>query len=185
LSRIDARQQKMTFSMSKFVFLTLVAVLSLGTLQAQRFAYVNTDLILEQLEDYKKAQADLDKMTEAWRGEVNTRRAGIEAMYRDFQNDRVLLTKEQEDLRIKEIEAKEEELKSFQQSVFGFEGLLFQKRQELVKPVQDRVFNAIQELAKDRGYDFIFDQANSTTLLYVNPDNDRTEDVLKRLGVTK
>jgi len=175
----------MTPIMSKLFPLVVMTLLSLGTLSAQRFAYVNTDLILEKMEDYTKAQEELDKMTEVWRGEVNTRRAGIEAMYRDFQNDRVLLTKEQEDLRIKEIETKEEELKAFQQSIFGFEGLLFQKRQELVKPVQDRVFNAIQELAKDRGYDFIFDQANSTTLLYVNPENDRTEDVLKRLGVTK
>ena len=171
--------------MKKYFPLMAVLLLAVGSLQAQRFAYVNTDLILDQMEDYTKAQEEVNKASEVWRTEINTRRTGIEAMYRDFQNDRVLLTKEQEELRIKEIEAKEEELKTFQQSKFGFEGELFQKRQDLVKPVQDRVFNAIQELAKDRGYDFIFDQANSTTLLYVNPDNDKSEDVLKRLGISK
>ncbi len=171
--------------MNKFSLLLILSLISAGALQAQRFAYVNTDLILDQMEDYKKAQEELDKITEVWRTEASTRRAAIEAMYRDFQNDRVLLTKEQEAMRIKEIETKEEELKNFQQAKFGFEGELFQKRQELVKPVQDRVFNAVQELAKDRGYDFIFDQANSTTLLYVNPENDKSQDVLKRLGIAE
>ena len=169
--------------MNKLLLLCCVAFMAFGTTQAQRFAYVNTDVILDRIEEYKTAQEELNKITEVWRTEATAKRTGIETMYRDFQNDRVLLTKEQEDLRIKEIEAKEEELKNFQQQKFGFEGELFQKRQELVKPIQDRVYNAIQELAKDRGFDFIFDQANSTTLLYVNPDNDRSEDVLKRMGV--
>jgi outer membrane protein len=165
------------------VFLTLL-LFSAAAAQAQRFAYVNTDLILERIEDYTKAQEEINKITEVWRQEINTRRTGIEAMYRDFQNDRVLLTKEQEELRIQEIERKETELRDFQQQKFGFEGELFQKRQELVKPIQDRIYNAIQEYAQDRGYDFIFDQANSTTLLYVNPEQNKTEDVLKRLGIT-
>lgn len=171
--------------MSKIFAAFLLLSVCTSALYAQRFAYVNTDLILEQMDDYTKAQEEVNRLTEQWRSEANGKRQAIEAMYRDFQNDRVLLTKDQEALRIKEIENKEEELKNFQQAKFGFEGELFQKRQELVKPVQDRVFNAIQELAKDRGYDFIFDQANSTTLLYVNPENDKTQDVLKRLGIVK
>jgi outer membrane protein len=164
----------------------ILALLLFGgmAVQAQRFAYVNTDLILERIEDYTKAQEEINKITEVWRQEITTRRTGIEAMYRDFQNDRVLLTKEQEEIRIQEIERKETELRDFQQQKFGFEGELFQKRQELVKPIQDRIYNAIQEYAQDRGYDFIFDQANSTTLLYVNPEQNKTEDVLKRLGIT-
>lgn len=166
--------------------LPLLALLLLGglSLQAQRFAYVNTDYILEQMEEYSTAQSEIDRVAETWRTEAEGIRKAIEAMYRDFQNDRVLLTEEQENERIAAIEAKEQSLKDFQQAKFGYQGELFQKRQELIKPIQDRVYNAILELAEDRGYDFIFDKANSTTILFANPENDRSDDVLKRLGVT-
>jgi outer membrane protein len=152
--------------------------------QAQRFAYVNTDYILEQIDEFGAAQAEIDRIAETWRKDAQGMKAAIEAMYRDFQNDRVLLTDDQENERIAAIEAKEQALKDFQQAKFGYQGELFQKRQELIKPIQDRVYAAILELAEDRNYDFIFDKANSTTLLFANPENDKSGDVLKRLGIS-
>ena len=165
-------------------FLVLLLAGSLA-MQAQRFAYVNTDYILEQIEDFTTAQAEIDRVAETWRQEADGMKTAIEAKYRDFQNDRVLLTDEQENQRIQEIEGQEKALKDFQQGKFGYQGELFEKRQELIKPIQDRVYNAIVELADDRGYDFIFDKANSTVLLFANPENDRSDDVLKRMGITK
>lgn len=172
----------------KVLSTTLLLALSLAAadeLSAQRFAYVNTDYILSQMDEYTEAQASLDQVAEQWRKEIAVKKQAIEKMYRDFQNDRVLLTKEQEKLRIKEIEARETELKEFQQGKFGYEGELFQKREELIKPIQDKVYNAIQQLANDRGYDFVFDQANSTTILFADSKNDRSDDILRNLGISK
>ncbi|MFT7588249.1 MAG: outer membrane protein [Limisphaerales bacterium] len=172
--------------MRKLLVLVVICLFAGTTMQAQRanFAYVNTDYILGQMEEYTAAQVELDKLAEDWRRDIAVRKAEIEAMYRDFTNDRVLLTEEQEVLRTKEIEAKETDLKDFQRAKFGYEGEMFEKRQELIKPIQDRVYGAIEELAKDRGYDFVFDQANSTTLLFANIEKDKSDDILKKMGIT-
>ena len=170
--------------MIKHSVILVLALLTTAGLSAQRFCYVNSDFILNQMDDYTKAQEELDKVADGWRKEVDSRKAEIAKMYQDFRNDQVLLTEEQEELRIQEIEAKERELKDFQKAKFGYEGELFTKRQELIKPIQDKVYAAIEQYANERNYEFIFDRANSTTLLYANPKNDKTQDVLKRLGVS-
>ncbi|HNV97770.1 MAG TPA: OmpH family outer membrane protein [Chitinophagales bacterium] len=165
----------------------LIATIIMGatlTAQAQRFAYVNTDYILDNIPEYKKAQEDIDKLTQEWRTEVEKKQKEVDEMYRNFQNEQYLLTEDQKKAKIGEIEAKEKAIKDFQKAKFGYEGELFQKRQELVKPIQDKVFEAIEKYARERGYDFIFDKSSSTTLLYANPENDKSDEIIKKLGYT-
>jgi len=165
----------------------LIILILLGTMTgafAQRFAYVNTDYILANIPAFEEAQDKIDAMSEEWGQEIAKKQKGIEELYRKFQNEQYLLTEEVKKERISQIESKERELKDYQKSKFGYEGELFQKREELIKPIQDDVFAAIEKLAKDRGYDFIFDKANSTTVLFANTKNDRSDDVLRALGIT-
>ena len=170
--------------MKKTLILAFVIIATALTASAQRFAYVNTDYILKNIPEYKAAQEVIDKTTAEWRAEVDKKQKEIDELYRNFQNEQYLLTEEQKKTKITEIESKEKAIKEYQKVKFGYEGELFQKRQELVKPIQDKVYEAIEKFAKERGYDFIFDKSSSTTLLYANAENDKSDDIIKKLGYT-
>lgn len=162
----------------------LIFCLSLTTFSfAQRYAYVNTDYILKNMPEFTEAQKKIDKMSEEWKTEVEKKQKEIDDSYRTFQNEQYLMTEDQKKTKIQEIENKEKALKEFQKQKFGYEGELFQKRQELIKPIQDKVYDAIEKLAKERGYDFVFDKANSTTILFADTKNDRSDDILRNLGI--
>lgn len=170
--------------MKKSLIIAMVIIATALTADAQRFAYVNTDYILKNIPEYKAAQDQIDKITTEWRAEVDKKQKEIDDLYRNFQNEQYLLTEEQKKTKVGEIEAKEKAIKDYQKTKFGYEGELFQKRQELVKPIQDKVYEAIEKFAKERGYDFIFDKSSSTTLLYANAENDKSDDIIKKLGYT-
>lgn len=169
--------------MKKLVLLLSMAVLTAGAVQAQRFAYVDTDYILEQIPEYQAAQDELDKIAEEWRDEIDQRYKEIDDLYRKFQNEQVLLSDEMKQKRITEIEEKEKAVKEFQQQKFGVSGELFKKKQELVKPIQDDVYNEIQELAEKSSYDFIFDKSAGVSMLFANPRYDKSDDILKAMGI--
>jgi len=170
--------------MKKSLIIAIVIFATAITANAQRFAYVNTDYILKNIPEYKAAQEQIDKITTEWRAEVDKKQKEIDELYRNFQNEQYLLTEEQKKTKVSEIETKEKAIKDYQKTKFGYEGELFQKRQELVKPIQDKVYEAIEKFAKERGYDFIFDKSSSTTLLYANAENDKSDDIIKKLGYT-
>ncbi len=170
--------------MKKMLLIAAIIMGAVFSAEAQRFAYVNTDYILDNIPDYKKAQDQIDKVTQEWRAEVDKKQKEVDDLYRAFQNEQYLLTEEQKKTRIAEIEAKEKAIKDFQKAKFGFEGELFQKRQELIKPIQDKVYEAIEKYARERGYDFIFDKSSSTTILWANPENDKSDEIIKKLGFT-
>lgn len=160
-------------------------ILSILALQgfSQRFSYVDTDYILEKMPEYRSAQKQLDNLAEEWKAEIQAKMKEIDRLYKAYQAEQVLLP---EDIRKKkedEILAKENELNEYKKSKFGPEGELYKKRKELIKPIQDKVFEAIQELAKEEGLDFIFDKAGSVTMLYVNAKYDRSDEILEILGV--
>jgi outer membrane protein len=167
--------------MNRIILFIALAIMS-TTVSAQRFAYVDTDYILSNIPEYESAQTSLDGIADTWKQEIGKRQQEIEKAYRKFQDEQYLLTEEQKEQRIASIESKERDLKDYQKQKFGYEGELFRKRQELIKPIQDKVFNAIEEFAKARAYEFIFDKASSTTILYANSKNDRSDDILKKLG---
>jgi outer membrane protein len=164
-----------------FVILFFVAISFSATL-AQKFAFVDSEYILSNIPSYKSAQEQVDKLSAEWQKEVDTKLADIDKMYKDFQSEKVLLTEEMKVKREDEIVKKEQDVKDLQKKYFGRDGMLFKKRQELMKPIQDEVYNAVKALAAEQGFAIIFDTASNVGILYSNPKNDKSDEVLQRLG---
>jgi outer membrane protein len=133
--------------------------------------------------EYKDAQQKLDLASDQWQKEIEAKQAQLDAMYRSFEAEQVMLSETLRKKREDELFNREKELRDLQKRRFGFEGDLFKKRQELVKPIQDKVYNAIQKLATERQYDFILDKSEGITVIFADPKLDRSDDILKALGV--
>lgn len=169
--------------MKKAVVLIALAVFSIGASFAQKFAYVDTDFILDNIPEYKEAQKQLDDFSIEWQKQIEAKYAEIDKLYKAYQAEQVLLTDDMKRKREDEIVAKEKEAKDFQKSKFGVEGELFKKRQELVKPIQDKVYNAIKEYADLGTYAIIFDKAgDSNNMIYSSDKYDKSNDIIKKLG---
>lgn len=146
---------------------------------AQRIAIVDVSSILENLETYKAAQNDLDKTAAGWRQEIAQEYDVIKGLYNRYQAEQVLLSDEQRKAREDEIMDKERNVREMQKIKFGPEGELFAKRKELVQPIQEKVYSAIEEYANDRNFDFIFDKGSASGILFANDEYDKTDDILK------
>lgn len=153
------------------------------TAEAQRYAIVDTKYILDKIPDYKEAQKSLDQSSEQWQREIDQKQAELDRMYRNFEAEQVMLSEDLKKKREDELFMREKELRDLQRKRFGFEGDLFKRRQELIKPIQDKVYTAIQKIAANRQYDFILDKSEGITVIFADPKLDRSEDVLKELGV--
>jgi len=151
---------------------------------AQKYAYVNTDYILDNVPEYADAQAQLDELSVQWQKEIETKFAEIDKMYKNYQNEAILLPEDMKKKREEDIVKKEKEGKDLQKKRFGKDGDLFKKRQELIKPIQEKVYNAIEDIASAENYAVVFDKAGSATLIYTNPKYDISEQVLDKLGYT-
>ena len=163
----------------------LIAILLLTSVQmgfSQRFAYVDSDYILNNIPDYLAAQEQLDKLATEWQKEIEARYEEVEALYRSYQNDRILMSEDMRKKRENEIVNMEAAAAELQRKYFGPEGELFQNQEELIRPIQDRVYKVIEKMANEGNYAVIFDTANSATMLYTNPRNDLSDDVLKQMG---
>lgn len=168
--------------MKKIVF--IIAALFTLPVFGQKFAYVDTEYILNQMAEYKSAQKQLDFLSEEWEKEITKRRDEIAKLEKDLAAEKIFLTEDVIKQRQDEINNRNKELKDFQVAKFGYEGELFKKRQELIKPIQDRVFEAIQKVAKDNALDFIFDKSGGVSMLYTNAKYDRSGEVLDELGIS-
>jgi outer membrane protein len=168
----------------KKIFLAAIGLwLAAFSLQAQKYAIIDTKYILDKMPEYKDAQKKLDDQAAIWQKEIDEMQTGLDKMYRDFEAEQVMLSEELKKKREDQLFVKEKALRDLQRKRFGFEGDLFKKRQELVKPVQDKVYNAVQKLAALRSYDFILDKSEGITVIFADPKLDRSEDILKELGV--
>jgi outer membrane protein len=168
----------------KKILLSVIALLFImAGVQAQRYAIVDSRYILEKLTDYKDAQKKLDQFSLQWQKEIDDKQAALDRMYKDYEAEQVMLSDELKKKREDELFVREKEVRELQRKRFGFEGDLFKKRQELVKPVQDKVYNAIQKIAVARQYDFILDKSEGITVIFADPKLDKSEDVLRELGV--
>lgn len=171
--------------MKKLVLTSLFAVgLTISTF-AQKIGYVDTDYILSNIPEYKAAQAELDKTSVDWQKEVEAKYAEIDKLYKTFQAESILLTDEMKKKRENEIINREKEVKDLQKQRFGVDGDLFKKRMELVKPIQDKVYNAVKAVAERSALAFIFDKAGQVSMLYANNKYDKSEDVLTYMGYNK
>ncbi len=169
--------------MSKKLFLTLSILFAISYASiAQKFAYVDTEYILGQIPEYKSAQSELDKTSIQWQKEIEVKYAEIDKMYKAYQAEQILLTDDMKKKREADIIAKEKDAKDLQKLRFGVDGELFKKRQELVKPIQDKVFNAIKAIAEKGAYSVIFDKSSDLTMLYASSKLDKSDDVLVQLG---
>ena len=168
--------------MKKTATIALALLLLGGVAMAQKFAFVDTDYILQNIPSYKAAQEELNKVSEDWESEITLEYESIEKMYKTYQSERVLLTDEMRKQREEDIMNKEREVKELQAKYFGPEGELSKKRQELVKPIQDAIYKAVKELSAEGSYAVIFDTASGASILYSNPRYDLSDEVLKKLG---
>lgn len=166
----------------KSLYVTIAALLISAGLTAQKYAFVDSEYILSNIPSYQAAEEQLEQISVEWQKEIEAMYKEIDKMYRDFQAEKVYLTEEMKRKREEDIINKEKEVKEKQKKYFGKEGELSKKREELVKPIQDEVFNAIKEMAEEQNYALILDTSGSITIMYSNPRYDLSDDVLERLG---
>ncbi len=164
------------------LIVTLVLMAGLSS-YAQRYAVVDTKYILDKMPDYKAAQKQLDQTSAQWQKEIDDKQTILDKMYKDYEGEQAMLSDDLKKKREDELFNHEKEVRDLQRKRFGFEGDLFKKRQELIKPVQDKVYNAIQKIAVGRLYDFILDKSEGITVIFADPKLDKSDDVLRELGV--
>ncbi|MAX79277.1 MAG: hypothetical protein CL843_03770 [Crocinitomicaceae bacterium] len=169
--------------MKKLILLAIFSITAF-MVHAQRFAYVDSKYILENMPQYKEAQAEIDELSDQWQKTVEAKYADIERLYKAYQAEAILLTDEMKRKREEEIMQKEKDAREYQKSKFGVDGELFKRRQELIKPLQDEIYDAIKELADERSYAAIFDKANNSSILYSDPKYDKSDTILKKLGIS-
>lgn len=166
----------------KRIILLAVAILFATFAFGQKYAYVDTEYILNNIPVYESAKTQLEDLTKEWKKEIDAKKSSIDQMYQNYQSERILLTEELRAKREDEIMKKEQELKQLQQKYFGESGMLYKKREELIKPIQDDIYNAIKEIATEGNYAVIFDTANNLNMLYTDPRHDKSDEVLRKLG---
>lgn len=150
----------------------------------QKYAYIDSDFILENVPEYKEAKEKLDKLAERWTKEIEERYEVLKVKKDNFGREEVLLPTEEKAKRKEEIEKLETEAMEMQKMRFGVKGDYFQKRQELIKPIQDRIYDAMQKVASKRNYSFVFDKANQSNLIYADSKFDISDEVLKEMGIS-
>ena len=160
----------------------LLLMVSFGA-RAQKFGWVDSEYIMSKMPDYAKAQLELNTMSETWQKEIEAQKKDLDKLYHNYQAEEVVLTEPMKKKRQDEILKKEQDVKAYQNKQFGYEGQLFKKRQELNKPVQDKVFEACEKVAKKKSLAVLFDKSGDLTMLYTNPAHDYTEFVLEELGL--
>ena len=168
----------------KKIAITLIALMlfTLNNSFGQKYAYVDTEYILDNIPEYKDAQSELDQLSKQWQKDIEQKFKEIDNLYKSFQAESVLLPEEVKKKRETEIINTEKEAKDLQKKRFGKDGDLFKKRQELVKPIQDKIYNAIEKRAQDKSYVFIFDKAGSLTIMYADSKYDISDEILDDMG---
>lgn len=167
--------------MKKYLIVLLLTVLSLGG-YAQKYACVDTEYILSNVPEYKQAQKELEEVSVLWQKEVEVKFQAVDRLYKAFQAEAVILPADLKAQKENEIIAAEKEAKNLQKQRFGNDGDLAKKRSELVKPIQDRIYNAIEKVAQEKNYSVVFDKAGGATILYVDNKTDISDLVLAELG---
>ncbi len=167
------------------LFIAFLMIFGLSNMaNAQRMAYVDTQYILDNIPEYQDAQTQLNQMSEQWQKEIEAKFAMVDKKRREYEAEKILLPAEMKKQRENEIAEMETSAKQLQKQRFGVGGDLFMKREELIKPIQDRIFNAIQQVASERNYAFVFDKANQSNLLFADPKFDISDQVLRKMGIT-
>jgi len=171
--------------MKKFLFTLVIALGSILGANAQKFALVDMDYILSSIPNYEMANEQLNQLSQRWQKEVEAVAKEAETMYKNYQADMVFLTDDQKKKREEEIVAKEKEATDLRYKYFGPEGELYKKRQSLMKPIQEDVYNAVKAVSEEKGYQAIFDRASSQSIVFASPRIDVSNEVLAKLGYSR
>ncbi|MCU0321336.1 MAG: OmpH family outer membrane protein [Chitinophagaceae bacterium] len=169
--------------MKKIILVAVCIIAFVVTSTAQRYAIIDTKYILDKIPEYKDADRKLQAVAEQWQKEIDNKQAELDKMYKSFEAEQYMLSDVLKKKREAELFNKEKEIRDLQKKRFGYEGDLFKERQKLVKPIQDRVYTAIQKISVNRGYDFVLDKSEGITVIFADPKIDKSEDVLKELGI--
>ncbi len=168
----------------KSLFLILFIAFGTGFVNAQKYAYIDSDYILSNVPAYAEAKEKLDKLADRWTKEIEKRYEVLNKKKENFAQEEVLLPKEEKKKRKEEIEKLEQEAMQMQKMRFGVNGDYFKKRQQLIKPIQDQIYEAMQKIASKRNYSFVFDKANQSNLIYADSKYDISNSVLKEMGIS-
>ncbi len=166
----------------RFLVTLTVAFIAFGSF-AQRYAIIDTKYILGKVPEYQDADKKLQAVSEQWQKEIDQYQAALDKMYKDYDAEQFMLSDDLKKKREDELFNKEKELRDLQKKRFGYQGDLFKEREKLVKPLQDKVYNAVQKIAVARGYDFILDKSEGITVIFADPKLDKSDDVLRELGI--
>ena len=169
--------------MKRLLFFAIILILTSVTVSAQRYAIIDTKYILDKMPEYKDADKRLAETSGQWQKEIDDKQGQLNTMYHNFDAEQYMLSDDLKKKREDQLFNMEKEIRDLQKKRFGFEGDLFKERQKLVKPVQDKVYNAIQKMAVKRGYDFVLDKSEGITVIFADPKLDKSEEVLKELGI--
>ena len=169
--------------MKKITLLLIVFLTVTMATQAQRYAIIDTKYILSKIPEYKDADVKLKQIGEQWQKEIDDKQAQLDKMYKNYEAEQFMLTEELKKKREDELFVREKEVRELQKKRFGYEGDLFKERQKLVKPVQDKVYNAVQKMAIAKSYDFVLDKSEGITIIFADPKLDKSEDVLREMGI--
>jgi len=169
--------------MKKSFLLIAFSLLLAGFAHAQKYAIIDTKYILDKMPEYKTAQSQLDNIAKGWQKEIDDMQEDLDKMYKNYDAEQVMLSDELKKKREDQLFVKEKAVRDLQRQRFGFEGDLFKKRQELIQPIQNKVYNAVQKLAVQRGYDFILDKSEGITVIFADPKLEKSDDVLRELGI--
>jgi outer membrane protein len=170
--------------MKKLLFVALMVFgTTMGAMAQQRYAVIDTKYILERIPAYKEADAKLKLVGEQWQKEIDDLQVQLDKMYKNYESEQFMLTDALKKKREDELFEKEKQVRDLQKKRFGYEGDLFKERQRLIKPVQDKVYDAIQKIATSRSYDFVLDKSEGITIIFADPKLDKSDDVLKELGI--
>jgi outer membrane protein len=168
----------------KHILLGFLLVLSANLTFAQRFGYINSQIIVDKMPQYNEAKKEIDQLTTEWQKEIDLLQQDLSSSRASFEAEKVLLTEEMKKKRLEELAERENEVRSLQTKYFGFDGELFKKREQLLKNLQDKVFGAAKKIARKRKIHFIFDKASDLSIIYSDPTYDFTQDVLVELGLS-
>ena len=168
--------------MKKFAILLIAMLAGWGIASAQKFALVDMEYVLKNIPAYEMANEQLNQVSQRWQREVDDLKKEADTMYKNYQSDMVFLTDEQKKKKEAEITAKEKEATQLQYKYFGPQGELFKKRQSLIKPIQDDIYNAVKKVSEERGYQVIFDRASSQSIIFASPRIDVSNEVLNKMG---
>ncbi len=172
----------MTDIMKKLILLSVLFLSVAFTANAQKFALIDMEYILKNIPAYERANEQLNQISKRWQSEVETVAKEAENLYKNYQSEAVFLSEEQKTKKEEEIVAKEKEAGELKRKYFGPEGELFKKRESLIRPIQDEIYNTVKEIAETKGYSVILDRASATSIIFASPRIDVSDEVLTKLG---